>query len=718
MLPLDSSSLEGMLMTRIINVVALAAGMTAASIVEAQLPQVLDPLRLTQLRDFEAFRVSSNNPDLASNDDSKRPIPGETTVLADLTGPGVVNHIWLTVAANEYGWPRLLRLRVYYDRSAVPSVDAPIGDFFGVGHGIERPLNSLLVRNSSAGRSRNSYWPMPFQKSIKITVTNEGRRRVANLYYHVDWAKYRSLPASTPYFHARYRQALPTKLGAPYEILRTRGRGHYVGTVLSVVQNQPGWFGEGDDFFYVDGKAKANIEGTGTEDYFNDAWSLRVGDGPNYGVTVADGTDLGSRMTAYRWHVSDPIPFTRQLRFDMEHTGWTYNADGSVRSASEEREDLFSTVAFWYQLGIARDQPTPPYGTARLPHGNAVQIEVERRADEAVGTNGKVSVQKEVFWSKDILFFEAGGVGAKIEIPFEVPEDGRYELLAQVAGAPDYGTYTVLVDGKSPVSGTELEHEPGANAGAGLSIDGYYTELFVGEDRVIGRPRLTKGRHTVTFVCTGKNAASSNYFLGVDALVLARVAGDGGVTADSASTAVRADRLRLIGTLGALVTGRLGELVAALSDGTVEERVAAAWSFTQLKRAARPAAGSLTRALKDEDHVVRGLSALALRDAGALDDGAIRALAERLRDPDDGVRMMSAWAIAAQGPRGMAVFDALMDAGRLAGQHPHVQRALADAFGAIGPAAREALPVLEEFAKVPRVRWNAQAAIRRIGPAR
>ena len=385
----------------------IAVLLGTAPALPAQLPPALDPLRLTDLREYEAFRASSNNADPESNDDSKRPLPGETIVLADLTGPGVITHIWLTVAANEYAWPRLLRLRVYYDGSTVPSVDAPVGDFFGVGHGSERPLNSLMIRNSSAGRSRNAYWPMPFRRSVKVTITNEGRRRVWNLYYQVDWAKYRTLPATVPYFHARYRQALPARPGAPYEVLHTRGRGQYVGTVFSVVQNQPGWFGEGDDHFHVDGKRAPNIEGTGTEDYFNDAWSLRIGDGPSYGVTVADGTDLGSRMTAYRWHVADPIPFRQELRFDIEHAGWTFNADGSVRSAFEEREDLFSSVAFWYQLGIARGQPEPPYGAARLPHGNALQLEVERDADAAVGTRGKVSVQRDVFWGKDILFFQA-----------------------------------------------------------------------------------------------------------------------------------------------------------------------------------------------------------------------------------------------------------------------------------------------------------------------
>src|SRR5690349_13140351 len=194
-----------------------------------------DPYQLALPKPFVARRASSNNPDWNSNDDSKRPIPGETTVLADLKGPGVISHLWMTIADNEYGWPRLLRLRVYYDDSDTPSVDAPIGDFFAVGHGYEGEVQSLMVRNSSAGRARNCYWPMPFRKSCRITVTNEGRRRVSNVYYHVDWKKVSALSPGTGYFHAYYRQELPAKMGRPYEILHITGRGQYVGTVLNVV---------------------------------------------------------------------------------------------------------------------------------------------------------------------------------------------------------------------------------------------------------------------------------------------------------------------------------------------------------------------------------------------------------------------------------------------------------------------------------------------------
>src|SRR5579872_562919 len=309
---------------------------------------------ITLLKDYKAMRASSDNADPNSNDDSKRPIPGETIVLADLQGPGIITHMWITVAAREYGWPRLLRLRVYYDGSATPSVDAPLGDFFGVGHGMERPVNSLMVQDSSDGRSRNCYWPMPFRRAAKVTITNEGRERVSNLYYHVDWRKVASLPKDTAYFHAWYRQETPVEKGKHYEFLDVRGRGHYVGTVLSVIQTEPGWFGEGDDLFYVDGERQPSIAGTGSEDYFNDAWGLRISEGPYTGVPIAeDGTLTGARLTAYRWHLPDPIPFQSSFRFEIEEAGWTFNANGSVRSAFEPRADLFSSVAFWYQEGIA-----------------------------------------------------------------------------------------------------------------------------------------------------------------------------------------------------------------------------------------------------------------------------------------------------------------------------------------------------------------------------
>jgi D-arabinan exo alpha-(1,3)/(1,5)-arabinofuranosidase (non-reducing end) len=676
-----------------------------ATVAIAQGPVPFDPTELTRLKDFTAERVSSNNIDPDSNDDSWRPIAGETVVLADLTGPGIVTHIWLTVAANEYAWPRLLRLRVYYNDNPVPGVDCPVGDFFGVGHGFERPINSVMVRNSSSGRSRNSYWPMPFARRIRITVTNEGRRRVANLYFHVDWQKVTTLPPDTAYFHARYRQALPARAGNPYEILSVNGRGHYVGSVLSVVQNEAGWFGEGDERFYVDGASRPNIEGTGTEDYFNDAWSFRIADGFYTGVPVADGTGVGARMTAYRWHVLDPVPFQRSLRLDIEHAGWTYNGEGSVRSAFEERADLFSSVAFWYQSGVAADQPAVPYGARRLPIGNARQIEVESSLSDAKTEKGKASVQKDVFWSKDLLFFEAQGIGSRLTIPFEVPEDGRYELVAQIAHSPDYGAYTVDLDGQPTASATALEHEPGANIGDASRIDAYFTETYVAEDHLIGWATLSKGRHLLTFVCVGKNAAASAYNLGIDTLILASLAPR--TEADPPST--RAAAIRAIGERRAARDISTAE--AALADREPEVREAGAWTLGQLQPTSS-AVNVLIRGLTDDDAIVRGLAAVALRNAGTMAAPARDALLARLTDEEVGVRMMAAQAVGRlRDPRAI---DPLIAACRAADQHVHVLRSLADALGDLGPQASRALPVLRELARIPRAEWSAKAAIKKI----
>ncbi len=659
-------------MRRVALAFSLSALVSGGALAQSSVVGPIDPLRFSQLKDFVAGRSSSNNPDPNSNDDSKRPIPGETVTLADLQGPGIVTHIWLTIAANEYGWPRLLRLRVYYDGSPEPSVDAPVGDFFAVGHGFERPVKSLMIRNSSQGRARNSYWPMPFRRSCRITITNEGRRRVANLYYHVDWEKLKELPPGTAYFHARYRQELPAPAdGKPYVFLDLKGHGFYVGTVLSVVQAEAGWFGEGDDHFFVDGEKKASIEGTGSEDYFNDAWGLHVEDSPYTGVPVTEGTGLGSRMTGYRWHLVDPIPFTKSLHFEMEHKGWTYNADGMVKSTFGERVDLMSSVAYWYQLGIAQGLPPIPYGSARLPQGNAKQIEVEAALPEVKAEKGKASVSRDLFWSKDVLLFEAIVEGARIEIPFDVEEEGDYELYTQLAQASDYGIYTVLLDGK-PAVAPVLEHEPGADVRPQTQFDGYAVETYVGMDYQIGWPRLSKGRHTVTFVCLGKNAASSGYSLGVDNLILARTGPAGW------AKAARVKPPAVPGTISGLAT-----------------------------------------ALSDPDPVIRGLAAIELRGKGSAATPALDALAAKLKDPDVIVRMMSANAIGAMGREAASAVPALSAACAVETEVTHVLRACAAALGDIGRPAASALPVLRKLAaERPLVRRSAERAIEQIEAAK
>jgi hypothetical protein len=316
-----------------------------------------------------------------------------------------------------------------------------------------------------------------------------------------------------------------------------------------------------------------------------------------------------------------------------------------------------------------------PYGSRRLPLGNARQIEVEQHVAEVTADRGKTSVQPEVFWSKDLLFFEAAGPGSSLTVPFDVPEDGRYELVAQLAHAPDYGIYTVELDGQSAASSAALEHEPGANMGDNRHVDPYHSEIYVAEDHLIGWATLTRGRHTLRFVCAGKNSASSAFNLGIDTLILAKIG-----ASDAADPALsRADAIRAI----------VAHTPASVGD-----------------------VAALTKALADPDHVVRGLAAIGLRNAGKAAASAREPLLLRLKDDDVGVRMVATQALGRlQDP---SLLEPLVAAGREPGQHTHVLRAVADALGALGPAARPALPLLRDLEKLPRVQWAARAAITKI----
>jgi hypothetical protein len=723
------------------NVLLLVSGIAAAPI--------SDSLDLALPQNYFAYRVSSDNRFELSNADNKQIMPGETLVMADLAGPGMVSHIWITIAHNEFAWPRLLRLRVYYDGHKTPSVDVPLGDFFGVGHGYERNIDSMMVRNSSFGRARNSFWPMPFRKWCRITLTNEGDRMLPMFYYHVDARKYDSLPDGIRYFHAYYRQERPAAAGEIYEFLNTRGTGHYVGTVMNVLQSQVGWFGEGDDLFYIDGASRAQIYGTGSEDYFTDAWALRVSNGPWTGIPVAEGVRLGARLTGYRWHVPDPIPFRESIRAGIEHRGWTYHPDGKLRSGFEERADFFSSVAFWYQEGVNEGLPEPPYGEARLPLGHAQQIPAAELLKGASTEKGKASLLKEVDWSKDLLLFEAEGPGARLNLPVDIPADGRYEIIAMVAQAADYGDYQALLDGKpTNVDNRELATSEVPPPGPEV-LHNYQPEVYIALDRPLGWYQLSKGRHTLTFVCVGKDQHSFGYNLGLNDLVIERVPdfeGEAKTANPSPSNAIesiptlpkgvpvyrglplaayreklkraseteRADILRAIGSFGEDGGSAASEIAETLQDPGDQVRSAAAWALAQIGPKGADAAPALAKALSDSDPRVRHLAAIALKAMGPGAAPAVPELIHALNDPSEYVRARAADALGAMGPSARSAVRPL--AGRLLAKDERglVLGSIATALGNIGPEAKDALPALEQVVKMRRVGASAQEAILRI----
>ena len=290
---------------------------------------------LARMQNMRAERSSSSNEDITQNGDSRPIEPGETLVLAEMDGPGAIVHFWNTVSTLDPFYGRSLVLRFYWDGMAAPSVEVPLGDFFGVGHGAMVSYTSAPVAMVSFGRSKTSYWNMPFKTHARVTVTNESTQyRTDSFYYQLNWQKLDAFPEDGAYFHAVYHQQFPAEPGN-YTVVEATGKGHYVGTVYSAHQVELGWFGEGDDFIFIDGEETPSLRGTGTEDYFNDAWGFRQCSTPYYGISLWEGYFPGDRVTAYRWHIADPIPFEKSV---SHHSGWRIRDNGgSAGDVDHER---------------------------------------------------------------------------------------------------------------------------------------------------------------------------------------------------------------------------------------------------------------------------------------------------------------------------------------------------------------------------------------------
>lgn len=298
------------------------------------------------------------------NLDLRKIEPGETLVMADLEGPGKIVHWWCTVAGEAVEmFNRMLVLRFYWDDEETPSVEAPLGDFFGSGHGMQADCISLPITSVHDGTGRNCWFEMPFRKNAKLTITNESDKEIRSFYWNIDWQEYDSLPEDIMYFHAQYRQEYPTEYGRDYRILEAAGRGHYAGVTLSIEKAlKPGWFGEGDEKIYIDGEEKPSIWGTGTEDYFLTAWAPHIYHSAFSGFSIYQGVNHpGDKTTGYRFHILDTIPFTKSIIVDIEHS-WTVE--------NKEFVDHYSSVAYWYQgepHKVFARFPTPAERRARWP---------------------------------------------------------------------------------------------------------------------------------------------------------------------------------------------------------------------------------------------------------------------------------------------------------------------------------------------------------------
>lgn len=280
-----------------------------------------------------------------------------TFTIAEIDSSGSIQHIWMTPTGN---W-RYSILRMYWDDETTPSVEVPVGDFFGMGWGQYAHLNSLAV-TVNPGSAFNCYWPMPFRKKCKITMENIADKDMV-LYYQVDYVL-TEVPADAAYFHAQFRRINPLPYKQDVVLLDgVKGKGQYVGTYIAWGVHNNGWWGEGEIKFFMDDDDKfPTICGTGTEDYFCGSYDFDTRRKNAAGVETVEYTEFSTayaglhqvirgdghyavqqRFGMYRWHLTDPIRFEKNLKVTIQALGW--RNDGRYLPL---QDDIASTV-FWYQ---------------------------------------------------------------------------------------------------------------------------------------------------------------------------------------------------------------------------------------------------------------------------------------------------------------------------------------------------------------------------------
>ncbi len=447
------------------------------------------PSRLQQISSYDR---TGGNADRLS-------IPrGDTAVLADVRGAGVITRIWGTIACRDPHFLRRIVLRMFWDDEPSPSVLCPIGDFFGTGFAYTH-YASLLLGMSSGGYY--CYFPMPFATRARIEVVNETDYDIDSFYYHINFQELSRLEKEVGRFHAQWRREAQTSPDRDYTILEAQGRGHFVGCNLNM-QGRTGdiTFLEGDEMIYVDGEATPSIYGTGTEDYFTSGWYFNHGTyaGPLHGCILKD--EEQARVVAYRFHVGDCIPFRRSLLVTIEH------GHGNEVPAD------YSSVAYWYQQEPHKPFPPMPPPKARIPLRLIVPsggLEAEELSAALTRAEpGQLSLAVEEMgihgaeWSNGRqLALRGATVGDEVELSFPVPSSDIYDLLCFLTKGPDYGRVRLAVEGYQ------------------VEFDGYAPLVMHGGPVVIPELKLVQGEHRLKVAVVGRSEGARACDVGLDYLL-------------------------------------------------------------------------------------------------------------------------------------------------------------------------------------------------------
>ncbi len=351
--------------------------------------------------EVQSKRVSSYNTSGANRDRFEDIKDGETRTIMDVDDTGIINHIWITIAPPPNVLSRNdIILRMYWDGEEEPSVESPIGPFFGQGWEESYPYSTMpLSAAPRGGRALTSYFTMPFSENARIEIENQTGQPIKAFYYYIDYVAMDELPKNMGRFHAQYRHELTDPMEGSskstkdkingiannlreeenttgkgnYMIADIEGKGHFVGVNYYIHSPITAWYGEGDDMFFIDGESwPPSLHGTGTEDYFNTAWVPKTKfKHPFFGISrVNNGTGWLGRTHTYRFHITDPVYFDESLEFSIEHG---HNNNLTLDLAS---------VAYWYQEEPHNPFPPLPTKEERAPKDfiNAADIQKWRQA--------------------------------------------------------------------------------------------------------------------------------------------------------------------------------------------------------------------------------------------------------------------------------------------------------------------------------------------------
>lgn len=426
--------------------------------------------------------------------------PGKSSIIARTVGAGAITSIVLKPAAMYDELLRNVTLRIYWDGEKTPSLEAPIGDFFGTGPGVNY-YKSLPMGMTQDGFY--SYWYMPYSNGAVIEIENGGDTAfIAD--FVITEGKLAGDASNLGRFHAKWHRdaLLPTEpeRWIDWPMLKTEGRGRYCGVALEVWNPRGGWWGEGDEKFFVDGEKFPSTFGTGSEDYFGYAWcNPGLFQNAFHNQTRNDGNNVG-HVNVNRWHIADNVPFQRSFEGDIE------------KYYPNDRPTLYACTAYWYLEPGGTDPYTSVPVADRTFYVEAATYKVKgamegEKLKVLEKTGGDVSHQyladrAEKVWSADTqLWWTGAKPGDKLTVALPVPEAGTYNLTAQLTKAADYGIVQLYLD----------------DAVLGGPIDLYNDGVVATGELSLGKHDLTAGEHKLTMEIAGANdKAVKSYMAGLD----------------------------------------------------------------------------------------------------------------------------------------------------------------------------------------------------------